>query len=138
MGVLETLGDDERISASYADPSMWARSTLDNVTSTADQYLAAGVQLTQADNNRLNGKRKIDRLLEDLPDGKPGLLVFETCSNLIRTLPAMAYDKRHPEDIDTTQEDHAVDALRYALTSLREGSPRQEKKQANPWMEMKL
>jgi hypothetical protein len=96
------------------------------------------VQLTQADNNRLNGKRKIDRLLEDLPDGKPGLLVFETCSNLIRTLPAMAYDKRHPEDIDTTQEDHAVDALRYALTSLREGSPRQEKKQANPWMEMKL
>lgn len=136
--IADLTPQDERISTSYADPSMWARSTLDNVTSTADQYLAAGVQLTQADNNRLNGKRKIDRLLEDLPDGKPGLLVFETCSNLIRTLPAMAYDKRHPEDIDTTQEDHAVDALRYALTSLREGSPRQEKKQANPWMEMKL
>jgi hypothetical protein len=45
-----------------------------------------------------------------------GLIVFNTCRNLIRTLPAMIYSRTNPEDIDDTCEQHAVDALRYGLT----------------------
>jgi hypothetical protein len=56
---------------------------------------------------------------------KPKLRIFSTCHNLIRTLPMMQHDQLHPEDIDTTLEDHAMDELRYFLRTLREQkSPR--------------
>lgn len=45
------------------------------------------------------------------------LKVHKACPNLIRTLPALPVDPRHPEDVDTTAEDHAADALRYLLQS---------------------
>lgn len=108
---------DEQIRTTFADPSMWSSKTQGfSVTSTADEYAAEGVPLTRADNDRLSGKRKIDRALGMLPDGKPGLLIFETCTNLIRTLPALPYDKRNVEDVDTNAEDHAYDALRYGFS----------------------
>lgn len=46
-------------------------------------------------------------------DGKALLYVFSTCTHLIRTLPALQHDQHKPEDVDTTGEDHAADALRY-------------------------
>jgi hypothetical protein len=49
-------------------------------------------------------------------DGNPGLVVFPNCRNLIRTLPAMVYDRKNPEDIDPNCEEHAVKALMYGLT----------------------
>lgn len=110
----------EQIIASYADPSMWARKTQVTITSTADEYAAAGVPLTPGDNDRLSGKRKVDRMLQNLPDGKPGLMVFATCRNLIRTLPALPYDDTRIEDINTKAEDHGYDALRYALSAARD------------------
>lgn len=110
----------EPILITYADPSMWARKNAnDLVTSSADEYRAESVQLVAGDNDRLNGKRKVDRLLGNLPDGAPGLQVFSTCVNLIRTLPAMPYDQHQVEDVDTDAEDHAYDALRYGLTNTR-------------------
>jgi hypothetical protein len=42
--------------------------------------------------------------------------ITRNCRNLIRTLPAMTYDKTHPEDIDPACEEHAVKALMYGLT----------------------
>lgn len=121
--IREYTPPDERemLTLTYADPSMWSVKTAGNsVTSTAEEYQAQGVILTRADNDRLNGKRKIDNLLAMRDDGLPGLLIFENCANLIRTLPNLVYDQHNPEDIDTTQEDHAYDALRYALSNTRE------------------
>lgn len=109
----------EVISLTYADPAMWARSSHgETVTSSADEYAAEGVPLTRADNDRLSGKRKVDRILTSLPDGRPGLLVFVTCTNLVRTLPALPYDRLNVEDVDTAAEDHAYDTLRYGLTNI--------------------
>ncbi len=122
--ILDYTDKRENISFTYADPSMWTPRTLDDIaTSTADVYAANGVILTRGDNDRLSGKRKVERLLEDLPDGVPGLQIFETCKNLIRTLPALPYDKKRIEDIDTDAEDHAYDALKYSQTSTREYRP---------------
>jgi hypothetical protein len=47
----------------------------------------------------------------------PGLIVFSTCTHLIRTLPALQHDKHKPEDVDTESEDHAPDTLRYICMS---------------------
>lgn len=109
----------EKISITYADPSMWAEKNRDGaVFSTADEYGKEGVLITPADNSRMNGKRKVDKLLADLPDGMPGIQITEDCENLIRTLPLLAYSETgNVEDVDSQQEDHAYDTLRYGLTN---------------------
>lgn len=50
----------------------------------------------------------------------PQLRIFSTCVNMIRTLPELQHDDKHPEDLDTLGEDHAADELRYFLRTLRE------------------
>lgn len=123
----------ENISFTYADPSMWTEKNMDGkVSSTATEYANCGVILTKADNDRLSGKRKVDRLLNNLPDGGPGLVIYETCPNLIRTLPALPYDNVKVEDVDTKAEDHAYDALRYGLTNYQVQKPKREQKEQRP------
>lgn len=51
---------------------------------------------------------------------KPKLQIFSTCVNMIRTIPLLQHDARHPEDVDTDGEDHAADELRYFLRTLRD------------------
>lgn len=73
--------------------------------------------------SRVAGCQNLHRLLAPNPkapvmkDGThpPGLRVFAHCTELIRTLPALARDKRNPEDVDTDGDDHLYDALRYGL-----------------------
>lgn len=100
---------NERIVYTLADPSMWQRKNLGNiVTTTANEFARLGVYLSKADNNRLQGKRKFDRLLADMPDGKPGLMFFDTCVNCKRTIPSLARSERNPEDVDPRGEDHCL------------------------------
>jgi phage terminase large subunit len=133
--ILDMTPPGERITITYADPAMWSSKNLQGiVTSTADEYASEGVPLTRADNDRLSGKRKVDRLLESLPDGLPGLQVKDTCVNLIRTLPALVYDDVKVEDIDTELEDHAYDALRYGLTQAREYRQARRDRGTNPYL----
>ena len=67
-------------------------------------------------NSRLAGKNAIRQRLAMKSDGLPGLIVFSTCRNLIRTLPELCYDKTRPEDVDSDGEDHLYDAARYGLS----------------------
>ena len=41
--------------------------------------------------------------------GRPMLQVFESCTQFIRTIPAISAMPSNPEDIDTTGEDHIYD-----------------------------
>lgn len=123
----------EQIDITYADPSMWARKNQEGlISSTADEYARYGVPLTRADNDRLSGKRKVDRLLADLPDGKPGIVFFSNCKSLISTLPSLPFDENKPEDVDTDAEDHAYDALRYGLTNERAHDRKPDKQDKSP------
>lgn len=113
---IKTLSGNDKIEYRLADPSMWTKKSHEDSTfSTYDEYLAEGVYLQKADNDRMTGKRKVDSLLEAGDDG-PQLVVFRTCTNLIRTLPALPYDPVAVEDVDTKGEDHAYDALKYGLS----------------------
>ena len=76
----------------------------------------------QADNKRVAGAGALggwDQLRARLQgDGeRPALFIFSTCTDLIRTLPALQHDPDRPEDVDTDAEDHAPDELRYACMS---------------------
>jgi hypothetical protein len=48
----------------------------------------------------------------------------------------LIYDERRPEDVDTTQEDHPYDTIRYLLTDIKEEKAPQ-KQQVNPFMQIK-
>jgi hypothetical protein len=66
--------------------------------------------------SRIAGANLIHSYLrEKLRDGKPKLIIFRNCTNLIRTLPTLPKDPTNPEDVDTEAEDHAYDGLRYFL-----------------------
>ena len=121
----------ENIQLRLADPSMWARregrsditpkgprATVGN--SFAQEYAQERILLSRANNNRLAGKNWVHEALAWLIDPAkrivpPRLQVFETCTNVIRTLPALPYDRINSEDVDTDAEDHAYDSLRYGL-----------------------
>jgi len=143
--VVEMKADQEKILKYFADPSIWEKKELEEKDeSTAKVYMRNGLRpLEPANNDRLGGKRRVDRLLADLPDGRPGLLVFRTCTNLIRTLPLLSFDDRYVEDVDTDLEDHPYDALRYLTTPAKEktdstGQPEDaQKRKQNPWMKEK-
>ena len=137
--IRENTPGDELIKATFMDPAMWSRNrqNSDNqVYSTADTYIDEGVFPTKADNDRLSGKRKFDRVLGNLADGSPGLIIFKSCRNAIRTIPELIYDATRPEDVDTTQEDHAYDGIRYLLTDIKDQT-QQQQQQKNPFLSIK-
>lgn len=126
--ITEMTPADERgmISATYAGRDMFAtRVSAGQVSTNADEYRRQGIVLTQAQVDRIQGKRKIERALGDLQDGKPGLMVFRTCANWLRTVPLLVL-RDGTEDIADGQEDHAYDATRYGLTAYEDIQPRRQ------------
>ena len=101
-------------SASFADTGMGGgRADVMNARGCGWQPSEKG------DGSRLAGKAQIHQRLALKADGRPGLIVFNSCRNLTRTLPSLCYSKSHPEDVDRDGETHCYDALRYSLTFKR-------------------
>ena len=53
------------------------------------------------------------------PMDRPGLFIWNTCPNIIRTWPTLPTDATKPDDVDTTAEDHLWDAARYRCLTRR-------------------
>lgn len=131
--IAEAEGEDERGEGRpipiYLDPATWARAPDQPIKSKLDDdrppkgsiagayYDRFGGAVRRAWNNRLAGAALLDDKLRIRADGLPRILVYSTCTNLIRTLPTLPRGK-NPEDVDTTSEDHAYDAMRYLLAGL--------------------
>jgi hypothetical protein len=47
----------------------------------------------------------------------PGLFVFNTCRQFIRTVPVLPRDESKPDDVDSAAEDHVGDETRYELSA---------------------
>lgn len=95
-----------------ADPSIFDES---RGLSVAEQMSREGVYFERGDNARLAGKMQLHRRLAFDSEGVPGLQVFETCRQFIRTIPSLVYDGQNPEDVDSRTEDHIYDETRYFL-----------------------
>ena len=67
------------------------------------------------DNARIAGKMQYHYRLAFDEGGLPMFQCFSTCKEFIRTIPALVYDEKHVEDIDTETEDHIYDECRYVL-----------------------
>ena len=93
-----------------ADPAIWAENGGEPIVAAADRHQ---VYFGRADHTRIAGWMQVRRRLQFGEDGRPMLYIFSTCKNTLRTLPILQYSARDPEDLDTTEEDHIADALRY-------------------------
>jgi hypothetical protein len=117
--VLE-MEDGEYIRYGILDSSTWARRG-DIGPSIAETMIQEGCRWRQSDRSprsRISGKVEVHKRLRiDEDTGYPSMFIFNNCLNLIRTLPMLPVDKNNPEDVDTTADDHAYDALRYGCMS---------------------
>jgi hypothetical protein len=71
------------------------------------------VLFNNGDNTRIAGKRVLHERFRFDQDGIPGLQVFTSCPQWIRTVPNLPYDEKKREDVDTDAEDHHYDETRY-------------------------
>jgi hypothetical protein len=129
LGILERESVRERVAIKYSvmDPAAFA---VDGGPSIAERMAVVGVHCHRADNKRVSQKGALggwDQMRARLigTDGVPMIYTFSTCTDSIRTVPALQHDPDRPEDVDTDGEDHAADEWRYACMS-RPWVPRKE------------
>ena len=120
-----------------ADPAIFDKSRGDSV---ADQMAPCenhrGVFFRKGDNTRLAGKLQVHERLRFDAEGRPGMYVFSTCVDWLRTVPNLPYSTKKPEDIDTDAEDHTYDDTRYFMMSrplVVKNKPKREPKRYDPF-----
>jgi hypothetical protein len=107
------------------DWSMWIRDgrSKNRGQSRAETLIRAGMPLRKAENARVDGWArmhswlKVPKADDGTPTGPPLLTIDVSCTYLRRTIPAQRSSKADADDVDTTGDDHGVDALRYLLMS---------------------
>lgn len=86
-----------------ADPAIWQNTTGESIATMMEQE---GVYFDKGDHTRLAGLMQMHYRLRFDSKGLSMLYVFRSCTNVIRTIPILIYDEKHPEDVDTSMEDH--------------------------------
>jgi len=101
----------------------------DDQISIADKMQTAGVTWTESDKrpgSRVAGASLLCEMLESALEAKesesgkserPALYFFNNVRGIISRFPVLARDTKNPDDIDTDQEDHDYDTLRYRCAS---------------------
>jgi hypothetical protein len=77
--------------------------------------LAASIDTTEADNDVIAGINRVQDRLVIQGDGRPRLTVSPRCKNLIREFESYEWMPDKPKDTPKKVNDHALDALRYAV-----------------------
>jgi len=142
---IKELSRKEKYQNTIGDPACWIKnpqntnnwsSPLPSHMSIADIMQFNNINCNRANNDRINGWNLVREYLEwnDSDKPEPRIKFFSNCKNLIRTLPMLVHSEKKPEDLDTTQEDHGADSLRYGLMYL--GSPRKDI--VKPFMQREL
>jgi len=127
-GILEREGD-EIIDYGVADTSIFDE---DGGPSQAERMGDKGVYWIKADKRRIPGWDQCRQRIEG-EHGRPMAYWFNTCTDSIRTIPSLQHDERKPEDLDTSQEDHAADEVRYGFMSRPWTKEVEEAKPTDRW-----
>lgn len=129
-GILMREKPGEKIRMRIADPSIWnkmpdTRRGEVRGPSVYDDMAAESVFCIKADNDRIQGKLQVHKRLkiEEVIDTKtgeitqehPNFYAFNDQKHFWRCMMQMREDPRNPEDVDTDQEDHIYDEVRYAF-----------------------
>ena len=97
-----------------ADPSIFAADRGFSIAELMARY-PNHVNWTPGDNKRIPGWQQCQYRLSFDASGDPMFQVFNTCRAFIRTIPALVYDAKKVEDVDSELEDHIADEWRYVM-----------------------
>lgn len=111
---LELTRPEEMIMGTIAPPDMWARNRESGRTQAA-AFADNGVGLIKASNNRIQGWSALKEFFKVQNDGKPGLIIFDTCKQLTDCIKGLQHSKKMPNDVSLEPHGitHGPDALRY-------------------------
>lgn len=123
MKIAQTISETEREHPflkgreirGVADPAIWQKQA--NGTSIAEVMEKKGIYFDRADNSRIPSIQQVHYRLSFDANGIPMMYIFKNCRDTIRTLPTLMYDPVKPEDVDTKQEDHLFDTMRYVCAA---------------------
>jgi len=122
----------EKIKQRIADPSIWHprpefRKKESRGLTIHDDFSAEGVYFFKADNDRMHGKMQVHKRLKvevdiDMETGEvlsesPMLKVANSCKGFWRTFPELHASAKNTDDVDTDQEEHIYDEVRYMCMS---------------------
>jgi phage terminase large subunit len=125
--ILQMTAPGEDISYTVASKDLWSRNK-DTGKAEVETLIANGLKdIIEADNRRVPGWRELREWLmprdaidqDGRPCKRPMIYFFDTCINLIRTLPMLLHDEHHPEDASSEPHEvtHGPEALRYGIMS---------------------
>jgi len=93
-----------------------------------DGKVVRGVQWTRADKrpgSRRTGWEQMRKAFSNAkkpsaggPREQPGLFIFNTCAQFLRTIPVLPRDQKDLDDVDSDTEDHIADETRYRVRSM--------------------
>lgn len=123
-----------------ADPAIWDAQTGESLAERASKYR---VWFGKGDHARIPGWMQVHYRLQFDENGKPMMYVFRNCAAFIRTMPLLMYSETKVEDLDTNQEDHVADEVRYMCMARpikpRKAMPVSEYKKNNPlWTALEI
>jgi hypothetical protein len=104
------------VQAGPADPSIFSA---ENGMCIGDDMGRVGMRFVPAEagpGSRKTGAERLRKYLKaslQSPMEEPGLFIFATCTQWLRTVPVIPRDAKDPEDCDTDAEDHDYDCTRY-------------------------
>lgn len=81
-----------------------------------ETFANCGMPIVLSNSDRVQGWGRVRDFIKMREDGRPTIVIHPDAGDtryLIRTFAAAISDKHNPEDVDTTMDDHALDALRY-------------------------
>lgn len=116
---------DDHVSYGVLDSSCWHVKGITGPT-IAEEMIRAGVPWRPSDRtagSRVMGKNRLHELLKvDERTGRPGIIFFDTCRQIITDLPVIPTDPKGNDDIDIRYtSDHAYDSIRYGIMSRPRG-----------------
>ena len=111
-----------------ADPAIFQKNSEGSIS---ELFERNHIYFNRGDHERIAGKMQAHYRLQFDDIGEPMFQVFSTCTNFIRTFPALVYSDTDVEDVDTRQEDHLYDQFRYVCMK-RRISPKPKKTEELP------
>lgn len=117
-GITRTLLSGQTIYPGPADSAIYEVRNGDSIGAEIERF---GVSFAPADKgpgSRVAGWQKLGGMMlaaRKAPMEAPGFFVFSTCRQWLRTVPNLARDLKHPDDVDSEQEDHLADLTRYMV-----------------------
>lgn len=112
----------DRVKAGPADSSIFDETNGDSPAKIQERHKVRWEKADKSPGSRKRGWQLMrGRLMASKAPRmeEPGLFVFNTCRQFIRTFPVLPRSDRDPDDIDTDAEDHVADESRYRVLAAK-------------------